>query len=218
MLINRNGRNQHMKKKILILSGPTYEYIDPVRFIGNASSGKMGCAIAKEAIQRGFDVDFITGPVEKENLPPLSRIYSVISANEMLTQAKSLFDSANIIIFVAAVSDYMPAKKQREKIPKSTEDFILHLKPTPDISKILSTQKRSDQITIGFALQTDHPEENAKRKLQEKKLDGIILNTPDSLSSDSGTFSYLSATSSNFEKWGFLTKQSCARHILNLFS
>jgi len=207
-----------MKKKILILSGPTHEYIDPVRFIGNASSGKMGCALANEAVQRGFDVDFITGPVERENLPTLSHIYPVISANEMLTQARSLFDSADVIIFVAAISDYMPKKKQPEKIAKSTEDLFLHLQPTPDISKTLSTQKRNDQITIGFALQTDHPEENAKRKLQEKKLNGIILNTPDSLGSDSGTFSYLSATSTGFEKWGLLTKQSCAQHILNLVS
>jgi len=200
-----------MKKKVLILSGPTHEYIDPVRFVGNASSGKMGAALANEALRRGFDVDVITGPVNEENLPPTS-IYQVTSAQEMLAQADLLFDTADVIIFAAAVSDYTPIEKKREKMPKSSEDLVLHLTPTPDIAKTLCQRKRTDQMALGFALQTSNGISNAKRKLKEKKLDGIILNTPATLGSDTGTFTYL--TASSIIPWGLLTKEACAKQIL----
>ena len=103
-----------MGKKILILSGPTHEYIDPVRFIGNASSGKMGKAIAEEAVQRGHEVEFITGPVAEENIPTLAsgHIHRVTSAEEMLSTARELFQTAETIIFAAAVADYAPVEKR----------------------------------------------------------------------------------------------------------
>ena len=204
-----------MKKKVLILSGPTHEYIDPVRFVGNASSGKMGAALANEALRLGFDVDFVTGPVSEENLPSTS-IYRVTSAQEMLAQADLLFDTADVIIFAAAVSDYAPVERKEEKMAKSSDDLVLHLTPTPDIAKTLCRRKRNDQIAFGFALQTSDGILNAQRKLNEKKLDGIILNTPATLGSATGTFTYL--TESTVDPWGLLTKEACAKQICALFS
>ncbi|MCF7817609.1 MAG: phosphopantothenoylcysteine decarboxylase [Kiritimatiellales bacterium] len=206
-----------MNKRILILSGPTHEYIDPVRFIGNASSGKMGKAIAEEATRRGFDVEFVTGPIASENLPTLGtgRIHPVISAEDMLAQARDLFTTSDIIIFAAAVADYAPQERLLEKIAKSTGELVLHLRPTPDIAKTLCADKRPDQIAIGFALQTADGETNARRKLAEKKLDGIVLNTPATLGAENGTFSFLAKASNSFETWGCIGKADCAAKILD---
>lgn len=202
--------------KILILSGPTHEYLDPVRFIGNASSGRMGKALAEEALNNGYFVEFVTGPVSEANLPALGEngsISKVISARDMLSKASDLFSSAHTTIFTAAVADYSPADKQTEKMPKSSDNLMLELKPTPDIAQTLSSLKRNDQITIGFALQTADGEKNASRKLERKKLDGIVLNTPATLGADTGTFSFLSRSASGFDHWGCINKQECAKRI-----
>ena len=117
-------------KKVLILSGPTHEYFDPVRFIGNASSGKMGKALAEEALKRGMDVEFISGPVPAENLPGEACITRVTSAEEMLAAAKEKFASADLIIFAAAVADFQPLEKLDEKFPKVGKNISIQLKPT----------------------------------------------------------------------------------------
>ncbi len=205
-----------MQKRALILSGPTHEYIDPVRFIGNASSGLMGKAIAEEALARGYTVDFVSGPVAPNNLPDLlssGNIYPVTDAEEMCSTAAKLFAAADLIIFAAAVADYTPAEKRNEKMPKSTEDLILRLRPTPDIAKTLCAEKTSAQIAIGFALQTHDGEANARRKLEDKNLDGIVLNTPATLGSSTGTFSFLSRSEKEFSYWGQISKSACAHHI-----
>jgi len=207
-----------MENRVLILSGPTHEYIDPVRFIGNASSGLMGKAIAKEAVIRGFRVDFVTGPVPKNNLPNLGdlcQIYPVISASEMLEKARALYSGAAVAVFAAAVADYAPAEKKTEKMPKSTDELTLKLCPTPDIAKIMGGQKIPGQINLGFALQTENGEANARRKLASKNLDGIVLNTPASLGALTGTFSFLSVKSAAFENWGCIDKAQCARNIFD---
>jgi phosphopantothenoylcysteine decarboxylase/phosphopantothenate--cysteine ligase len=205
-------------KTILILSGPTHEYFDPVRFIGNASSGLMGKAIAEEAIRQGYDVKFITGPVSDSNLPALNstaHLYRVTGADEMLAQAKELFGQVDAAIFAAAVADYTPAEKQAEKMPKSSNELMLRLRPTADIAQTLSSSKRDHQVTIGFALQTNDGEINARNKLERKNLDGIVLNTPATLGAPTGTFSFLAKTAPDFEHWGCISKEDCASRIID---
>ena len=156
-----------MRKRILILSGPTHEYIDPVRFIGNASSGLMGKSIAEEAIRLNFEVCFISGPVAPTNLPDLGNggtIHHIISAEEMRLKADEFFQSSDIIIFAAAVADYTPIEKKTAKMPKSPNNLTLKLKATADISQTLGQHKSAHQTTIGFALQTEDGETKARKK------------------------------------------------------
>lgn len=198
-------------KKVLILSGPTHEYFDPVRFIGNASSGKMGKALAEEALRRGMDVEFISGPVPPENLPSTAHITRVTSAEEMLAAAREKFVGADLIIFAAAIADYQPAKKSDEKLPKVGNSLTIELKPTPDIAATLCANKRKDQVAIGFALQTHDGEAKARKKLISKNLDGIILNTPATLGAESGLFTWIDVQ--GLESWGSLDKADCAKRI-----
>lgn len=202
-----------MKQKVLILSGPTHEYFDPVRFIGNASSGQMGKALAEEALKRGMDVEFISGPVPLENLPDKAHITRVTSAEEMLAAAKEKFVTADLIIFAAAVADFQPLEKSAEKFPKVGNNITIELKPTPDIAATLCTNKRKDQIAIGFALQTHDGEAKAHEKLISKNLDGIVLNTPATLGAESGIFTWIDIQ--GLENWNSLNKVDCAKKILN---
>ncbi|MBI9020662.1 MAG: phosphopantothenoylcysteine decarboxylase [Verrucomicrobia bacterium] len=199
-------------KKVLILSGPTHEYFDPVRFIGNASSGKMGKALAEEAIFQGLEVDFISGPVPAENLPSIGKpIVHITSAEEMLAAAQEKFASADIIIFAAAVADFQPLEKSDEKVPKLGTNLTIELKPTPDIAATLCAKKRPDQIAVGFALQTHDGEAKAKEKLASKNLDGIVLNTPATLGAETGLFTWIDLQ--GLENWGSLSKAECAKRI-----
>ncbi|MDZ8120379.1 phosphopantothenoylcysteine decarboxylase [Pontiella agarivorans] len=205
-----------MNRTLLVLSGPTHEYIDPVRFIGNASSGLMGKAIAEEALRHNDQIIFISGPVAPTHLPDLGsagQVVRVTEAEEMLVAAQSHFHAADVIIFAAAVADYTPQEKQTEKMAKSEEELILRLKATPDIAKTLCASKTENQIALGFALQTAEGEKNARRKLKSKNLDGIVLNTPATLGAESGSFSFLSAKNDAFEPWGTISKTKCAEHI-----
>jgi phosphopantothenoylcysteine decarboxylase/phosphopantothenate--cysteine ligase len=207
-----------MKKKILILSGPTHEYFDPVRFIGNASSGLMGKALAEEAAGRGYAVDLVSGPVPEANLPNIDTagtLHRVVSAEEMLARAAEIFPAASAVIFAAAVADYTPLEKSAEKMTKSNDGLILHLRPTPDIAGTLGEIKKPGQITIGFALQTSDGERHAARKLRAKNLDGIVLNTPASLGAETGSFRFLTANTGKFDDWGCIEKSECAALILD---
>jgi phosphopantothenoylcysteine decarboxylase/phosphopantothenate--cysteine ligase len=201
-------------KKVLILSGPTHEYFDPVRFIGNASSGKMGKALAEEALRRGMDVEFISGPVPKENLPAIGKnIIRATSAEEMLAAARERFAFADLIIFAAAVADFQPLEKSDEKAPKLGTNRTIELKPTPDIAATLCATKRRDQTAVGFALQTHDGEAKAREKLISKNLDGIVLNTPATLGAESGLFTWIDFQ--GLENWGSLSKADCAKKIFN---
>jgi len=207
-----------MKKTVLILSGPTHEYFDPVRFIGNASSGLMGKALAEDAVRRGFFVEFVSGPVPDSNLPGLAsngNIHKVISAEEMLSKASEFFSSASVAVFAAAVADYAPAEKRDEKMAKSDDALILHLRPTADIARTLCSIKQPGQLAIGFALQTSEGEIHARRKLERKNLDGIVLNTPATLGAQTGTFSFLARDAESFEPWGCIDKDACAKKIFD---
>ena len=163
-------------KKVLITAGPTYEAIDPVRFIGNFSTGKMGIAIANEVAEQGAEVHLILGPSSEQNINKSIHLHRVISASEMYEAVIKEFETADIAILSAAVADYTPKEKAPEKIKKKEGNLMLELVQTRDILATLGKQKEN-QILIGFALETENELENAKTKLKKKNLDGIVLNS-----------------------------------------
>jgi phosphopantothenoylcysteine decarboxylase/phosphopantothenate--cysteine ligase len=164
-------------KKALVTAGPTYEAIDPVRFIGNHSSGKMGIAIAKELYKRGAAVTLVMGPGNKELSPNGIQLVRVTSADEMYEACQTVFDEMDISVMSAAVADYTPLKKEDEKIKKKEEVFGLELKRTKDILKSLGERKKNGQILVGFALETTNEREYALDKLAKKNADMIVLNS-----------------------------------------
>ena len=163
-------------KKILITAGPTYEKIDPVRFIGNYSSGKMGFALAEECMRRGADVTLIAGPVSRSCSQSIRRI-DVESCEEMYNVATEAFASHDAAILCAAVADFRPETTADRKIKREKDDLILKLCPTNDIAASLGKMKSKEQKLIGFALETNDEETNAKKKLKKKNLDFIVLNS-----------------------------------------
>lgn len=164
-------------RKILITAGPTYEKIDPVRFIGNYSSGKMGFALAEECARRGAEVTLISGPVNiKTSFLSIKRI-DVESCDEMYTAATAAFPTMDAAILCAAVADFRPAATADKKIKRGKDDMTLLLRPTKDIARQLGTMKRDDQRLVGFALETNDEQENAHTKLVKKNLDFIVLNS-----------------------------------------
>ncbi|MCI9053598.1 MAG: bifunctional phosphopantothenoylcysteine decarboxylase/phosphopantothenate--cysteine ligase CoaBC [Muribaculaceae bacterium] len=166
-------------KKLLVTAGPTYEKIDPVRFIGNYSSGKMGYAIANEAAARGADVVLVSGPVgDSLQVHPGVKLVKVESAVQMLEAAAEAFQTADIAILSAAVADYRPAREYDRKIKREKDGIeSLELVKNPDIAATLGAGKRPGQILVGFALETDHELDNAAEKLRRKNLDMIVLNS-----------------------------------------
>jgi phosphopantothenoylcysteine decarboxylase/phosphopantothenate--cysteine ligase len=165
------------KLKVLLTAGPTYEHLDPVRFIGNHSSGKMGFALAEQLASMGAEVILVCGPNQiKTNHTAIKRI-DVSSAADMLKACLAHFPKCNVAILSAAVADYTPEVVSENKIKKNGSTLVLKLKKTEDILKKLGTLKKKKQILIGFALETNNEEANANKKLQEKNLDFIILNS-----------------------------------------
>lgn len=163
-------------KRILITAGPTYEAIDPVRFVGNHSSGKMGFALAEAAANFGAEVELITGPtnchLEHKNV----RITSIKSANELLGAVQNSWSSCDLGIFSAAVADYRPDHREEHKIKKNNEELTIHLVKNPDILSWASENRLANQKVVGFALETNDGLNYAKAKLEKKKLDAIVLN------------------------------------------
>ncbi|MBU0696458.1 MAG: bifunctional phosphopantothenoylcysteine decarboxylase/phosphopantothenate--cysteine ligase CoaBC [Bacteroidetes bacterium] len=164
-------------KKALVTAGPTHEAIDPVRFIGNHSSGKMGFAIAEELASLGADVTLISGPTGLETSKKSIKRINITSAAEMLNACLDLFHQADICVMSAAIADYTPAEVATQKIKKNTKEFSIELKKTQDVLFQLGKQKKTNQILVGFALETNNEEEFAKQKLQKKNLDFIVLNS-----------------------------------------
>ena len=162
--------------KALITAGPTHEALDPVRFIGNNSSGKMGVAIAEELLKRGAEVKLVLGPTEIEINKKL-KIKRVISAQEMYDACLENFDSFDIIVMAAAVADYTPKNKSDKKLKKENDGFSLELIKTKDILFEAGKLKTNTQILVGFALETDNEKENALKKLSRKNADLIVLNS-----------------------------------------
>jgi phosphopantothenoylcysteine decarboxylase/phosphopantothenate--cysteine ligase len=168
--------NQLKGKKILITAGPTYEPIDPVRFIGNHSSGKMGVAIAEEFVARGADVTLIVGPSNMDTSKIINTI-KVNTAKEMYDACVTNFLANEVVVMAAAVADYMPKEFSSTKIKKTEDVLSLSLKKTNDILKYMGQTKNEHQVVVGFALETNNEKENALSKLEKKNVDLIVLNS-----------------------------------------
>lgn len=165
-------------KKVMITAGPTYEKIDPVRFIGNYSSGKMGYALAEECAERGAEVVLISGPVSIKAHRPSIKVVSVESAQQMHDAALSAFADSDAAIMCAAVADYAPVVVAEKKIKREKDDIpVIELKKNPDIAAALGKIKKPGQMLVGFALETDNEMANAQSKLERKNLDMIVLNS-----------------------------------------
>ena len=165
-------------KRIIITAGPTYEKIDPVRFIGNYSSGKMGFALAEECVRRGAETTLIAGPVSTAapTSPLLHRI-NIESCDEMYQQAVSAFPNCDAAILCAAVADFKPETIANQKIKREKDDLTIRLVPTHDIAAELGRMKHDKQLLVGFALETNDEDANARKKLEKKNLDFIVLNS-----------------------------------------
>ncbi len=172
-LLLSNHKKDLPGKRILVTAGPTYEDIDPVRFIGNRSSGKMGFALAKASYLRGADVTLISGPSSEKAYPEIKKV-NVRSSNEMKKSVEKELKNNDILIMASAVADYKPAKTESKKLKKEQKLSELKLFPTEDI---LASIKKDKKIVVGFALETDNELTNAKKKLKEKDLDLMILNS-----------------------------------------
>lgn len=165
-------------KRVLVTAGPTHERIDPVRFIGNYSTGKMGYAIADEAARRGAQVTLVSGPVDISPKHPSVKVVKVESAREMADACTSLFPSTDIAVMTAAVADYAPKHYSDVKIKREKNEVpVVELVKNPDIAATLGSVKTSDQILVGFALETDNEFSNALDKMKRKNLDLIVLNS-----------------------------------------
>lgn len=164
-------------KKVLVTAGPTYESIDPVRFIGNHSSGKMGFALAEEFARHGAEVTLIAGPTDLKSNNQLIKRIDVTSADDMYDKTVKAFAKSDIAVMSAAVADYTPEKVSITKIKKSGDELHLKLKKTKDILAQLGKVKTKKQVLVGFALETDNELANAKSKLERKNLDFIVLNS-----------------------------------------
>jgi phosphopantothenoylcysteine decarboxylase/phosphopantothenate--cysteine ligase len=165
------------EKKILVTAGPTYEPIDPVRFIGNYSSGKMGYAIAEELANRGASVTLVSGPVSLQPKHANITLVKVQTATEMYEACVNCFSVMDVAVLSAAVADFTPADPSNVKIKREKQDLQLNLQPTKDIAASLGQMKRNGQLLVGFALETNDEIKNAQRKLQSKNLDFIVLNS-----------------------------------------
>jgi len=164
-------------KRILITAGPTYEPIDPVRFIGNYSSGKMGYALANELAKQGAEVILISGPTALTLNHPSVNIIEVQTADEMFDAAVKNFENCDVAIMAAAVADYKPDQKQEQKVKRTSQNLSISLEPNRDIAAHLGKVKKKTQIIIGFALETDDELKNASQKINTKNLDFIVLNS-----------------------------------------
>jgi phosphopantothenoylcysteine decarboxylase/phosphopantothenate--cysteine ligase len=203
-------------RRVLILSGPTREHLDPVRFVSNASTGLMGKALAEEAAARGAEVDFVTGPVPEANLPagPGITVTSITSANELLEAARARRDAAHIVVYAAAVADFAPAAFSADKRPKADGGMKLDLVSTPDVAATLNADKPAGQVAVGFALQTGDGVAEAGGKMLRKRFDLVVLNGPAAIGAREAEYTSL-APGAAPEAWGRLAKRACAARILD---
>lgn len=172
-----SGLQKLKGKSIMITAGPTYEAIDPVRFIGNRSTGKMGIALANTCAKMGANVDLILGPTSQKVVNPSISVHNVISAQDMYEKATTIYPNMDAGIMAAAVADFTPKSVANQKIKKGDKDLSIDLQRTQDIAATLGKSKRENQLLIGFALETNNEKENASRKLQKKNFDFIVLNS-----------------------------------------
>jgi len=202
----------------MINAGPTHEQIDPVRFISNYSSGKMGVAIADAAADYGAEVELVLGPVSRVPENKDIKIINVISAESMAAECISRFTGCDIAILAAAVADFSPEKKVERKIKRKGEGMTLRLKPTKDIAETLGKMKKKSQILVGFALETHDEISSAREKLIRKNLDVIVLN---SMQDEGAGFGFdtnritIIDRNNNIDKFELKSKDEAAVDILN---
>jgi phosphopantothenoylcysteine decarboxylase/phosphopantothenate--cysteine ligase len=203
-------------KTVLITAGPTYEALDPVRFIGNHSSGKMGFSLAEAAANRGAKVILISGPSSQTTNHQNIEIHHVISAKEMFAEVFKYYENCDIAIASAAVADYAPKEVALEKIKKNDDSLTIELVKNPDILKTMG-ERKNHQILVGFALETQNEEENAKAKLEKKNLDMIVLNSlrDEGAGFKSDTNKIKIITKSEVKEFSLKSKNEVAKDILN---
>jgi phosphopantothenoylcysteine decarboxylase/phosphopantothenate--cysteine ligase len=205
-------------KRALVTAGPTHEPFDPVRYIGNQSTGKMGIALALEFAERGAEVELVLGPSSQEVHDPRIRVTRVQSAEEMYQACLKIFPTTQVAVMSAAVADYTPVSFSTEKIKKNSETFTLELSRTKDILQALGNKKRADQVLVGFALENTDEVAHARKKLTSKNADMIVLN---SLNDAGAGFGYDTNQVTIFEKsgleipFGRKSKQAVARDIVD---
>jgi phosphopantothenoylcysteine decarboxylase/phosphopantothenate--cysteine ligase len=207
--------------RILITAGGTREYIDPVRFISNASSGRMGYALARAAVKAGHTVTLITTPTSLR-IPNVAKVVSVETAAQMFEAVKKHFRRCDCLIMAAAVADYTPARPAKTKIKKTGQSMTLQLKPTPDILKWAASHKNDGRrmrderrIVVGFALEGKSLRESAEKKLEEKNLDMIIANKPPAIGADKSTV-HIKRRKSRWTKIENAAKTTIAKRIVRL--
>lgn len=203
-----------MIKHFLITAGGTREYIDPVRFISNASSGKMGFALAQAALKAGHKVTLITTLKLKTQNSKLKTLY-VETAEQMYDAVKGNFKNCDCLIMAAAVSDYTPAKKSETKIKKSDKNLLLKLKPTVDILKWAGKNKKKNQMLVGFALEDKNLYKNAEKKLKDKNLDMIIANKTSAIGSEHSRLC-IKTTDSKWQRLADAPKNQTARRLVKM--
>ena len=198
--------------RILITAGPTREYIDDVRFLSNASTGRMGCAIARAAVGRGHEVVLVCGPLEVA--PPPCCVRDVVSTADMLERCCEEFPQADALIMAAAPADFRPARRVKGKIKKSIKPPTLRLVGAPDILAEL-TCRRTTQVLVGFALEATDLEKNARQKLRDKGLDLIVANTPEAIAAERSTVHVFFPDGAS-EVLADLPKEATAEHLVEL--
>jgi phosphopantothenoylcysteine decarboxylase / phosphopantothenate---cysteine ligase len=200
--------------RFLITAGGTREYIDPVRFISNASSGKMGYALARAALKAGHKVTLITAPTALKS-PAGTEIVRVESAAEMFAAVKEHFAECDCLIMAAAVADYTPAHPSNTKLKKQAAKLTLELKPTPDILKWAGRRKKPRQMLVGFALEDKDLRANAERKMREKSLDMIVANAPGAIGADTSAL-HIKIIDSDWVEISAARKTASAGHIIRI--
>jgi len=199
---------------ILITAGGTREYIDPVRFISNASSGRMGYALARAALKAGHKVTLITAPTAQRP-PSDAKLVKVETAAQMFEAVKRHFEKCDCLIMAAAVADYTPALPAKTKIKKTTRPLNIRLKPTTDILKWAGGHKKKNQIVVGFALEDKAVRARAEKKFKEKNLDMIIANTPAAVNAEKSTVQ-IKITGREWLKLSQASKATIAKRIVSL--
>ncbi|MCD4711534.1 MAG: bifunctional phosphopantothenoylcysteine decarboxylase/phosphopantothenate--cysteine ligase CoaBC [Bacteroidales bacterium] len=181
------SKKKLLNKQVLVTAGPTHENIDPVRFIGNHSSGKMGFAIAEAFAAEGAKVYLVTGPVSQKTHAEGVKVIRVTSAGEMFERCSEVMEQMDIAVFNAAVSDFTPVSTSENKVKRGEDEWTIRLKPTKDIAAEMGRRKSDRQLLVGFALETDNELENARLKMKKKNLDLVVLNSLQDLGAGFGT-------------------------------
>jgi phosphopantothenoylcysteine decarboxylase/phosphopantothenate--cysteine ligase len=201
---------------VLITSGPTRQHLDPVRYLTNASSGRMGHALAQAAVDAGHQVTVVSGPVDI-TYPPQCEVVPVVSTEEMLAACQRIFPQCDGLIGVAAPCDYRPVRVEEQKIKKTGEPLILHLVETPDIIAALGATKRPEQWLVGFALETEDIRFRAITKMQRKHCDLMVLNGPQAIDSSENSIEVVDATGQTIASVSG-TKPQVARELFRLMA